>query len=96
MEEFITPLRRRLAATEEKISEIKESQRKLKESKRALEKQRRATYKQAKGDQERKVKLVGEVVLRRVDRGEWDEVEFRKMMDEALIRAADRALFDLD
>jgi hypothetical protein len=35
-------------------------------------------------------------VLRRVDRGEWDEAEFRQMMDDALSRPADRALFDLE
>ncbi|OXC77434.1 hypothetical protein BSU04_16885 [Caballeronia sordidicola] len=40
--------------------------------------------------------LVGEAVMRRLDRGEWDEADFRKMMDGVLSRAADRALFDLD
>jgi hypothetical protein len=39
---------------------------------------------------------VGEAVLRRVERGEMDEAEFRQMMDEALTRPADRAMFDLD
>jgi hypothetical protein len=40
--------------------------------------------------------LAGEAILRRVDRGEMAEDEFRQMMDEALSRPADRALFDLD
>jgi hypothetical protein len=40
--------------------------------------------------------LVGETVLRRVDRGEMDYAEFTQMMDEALSRPVDRALFDLD
>ncbi|MBB5442981.1 MULTISPECIES: hypothetical protein [unclassified Paraburkholderia] len=57
---------------------------------------RRQAHKQTKADRERKVQLVGEAVLRRVDRGEWDEAEFRRMMDDALSRPADRALFDLD
>jgi hypothetical protein len=39
---------------------------------------------------------VGEAVLRRVDRGEWHEAAFRQMMDEALSRPVDRALFDLE
>jgi hypothetical protein len=40
--------------------------------------------------------LVGEAVLRRVDRGEWDKPEFRQMVDEALLRPVDRALSELD
>jgi hypothetical protein len=35
-------------------------------------------------------------VLRRVDGGEWDEADFRQMMDGALSRPADRALFELE
>jgi hypothetical protein len=40
--------------------------------------------------------LAGEALLRRVDRGEWDEADFRAMMDDYLSRPADRALFELD
>jgi len=53
-------------------------------------------YKQGKADHARKATLIGEAVSRRLDRGEWDEADFRQMMDESLSRPVDRALFDLD
>ncbi|WP_232457854.1 hypothetical protein [Burkholderia ubonensis] len=40
--------------------------------------------------------LAGEAILRRVERDEWDAADFRQMMDDALSRPADRALFELD
>lgn len=82
-------LKERKAATDAKLKEMKEAR-------KASDKVRRQQYKQSKADHDRKVTLVGEAVLRRIDRGEWDEAEFRQMMDEALSRPADRALFDLD
>ncbi|OTP75903.1 hypothetical protein [Caballeronia sordidicola] len=82
-------LRKRIAATDEKLNAIKEAR-------KAADKVRRQAYKQSKADRERKVILVGEAVLRRVEQGQWDEVEFRNMMDESLTRGADRALFDLE
>jgi hypothetical protein len=85
----MTTLKSRVAATDKKINEIKEAR-------KASDKARRQQYKQSKADHDRKVMLVGDAVLRRVDRGEWDEAEFRQMMDEALSRPADRALFDLE
>lgn len=85
----MTLLKTRLPATDSKLKEIKDA-------KRASDKLRRQQYKQTKADHERKVILVGEAVMRRLDRGEWDEADFQQMMDEVLSRPADRALFDLD
>jgi hypothetical protein len=85
----MTLLKSRLAATDSKLKEIKDA-------KRASDKARRQQYRQTRADQERQVVLVGEAVMRRLDRGEWDEADFRQMMDEVLSRPADRALFDLD
>ena len=82
-------LKDRLAATAKKLDEIKVAR-------KAADKERRSAYKQGKADKDRKISLVGEAVIRRVESGEWDEAEFRKMMDEALSRPVDRALFDLD
>lgn len=82
-------LKDRMAATDARLKE-------LKEARKASDKARRQQYKQDRADGERKVVLVGEAVLRRVDRGELAENEFREMMDDALSRPADRALFDLD
>ena len=82
-------LRDRLTATEQRLKE-------LKESRKAADKARRQAYKQSKADRDRKAMLMGEAVLRRVERGEWDEADFLQMMDEALSRPADRSLFDLE
>lgn len=82
-------LKDRMAATAKKLDEIKVAR-------KAADKERRSAYKQSKADKDRKISLVGEAVIRRVESGEWDEAEFRKMMDEALSRPVDRALFDLD
>lgn len=85
----MTILKNRLTATDQRLKE-------LKESRNAADKVRRQAHKQSKADRDRKVMLVGEAVLRRVDRGEWDEADFRQMMDDALGRPADRQLFELD
>ncbi|WP_321856739.1 hypothetical protein [Paraburkholderia tropica] len=53
-------------------------------------------YWQSRIDHERKVHLAGEAILRRVERGEWDQADFLKMMNDYLERPADRALFGLD
>ncbi|WP_175891669.1 hypothetical protein [Burkholderia cepacia] len=82
-------LKSRLAATDEKLQAMKDVR-------KAADRERRQAYKQTRADRERKVMLVGEAVLRRVDRGEWDAEDFARMMDDALSRPADRALFDLD
>lgn len=85
----MTLMKDRMAATDSWVKE-------LKEARKASDKARRQQYKQNRADRERKVMLIGEAVLRRVDRGEWDETDFREMMDDAVSRPADRALFDLD
>ncbi|MGF6902176.1 hypothetical protein [Paraburkholderia phytofirmans] len=82
-------LKERLAVTDRRLKELKEAG-------RASDKGRRQQCRQSKADRHRKAMLVGETVLRRVHSGEWEEADFRQMMDEALSRPADRALFDLD
>ncbi|WP_323123727.1 hypothetical protein [Burkholderia alba] len=85
----MTLLKRRIADTDDKLKEMKDAR-------KASDKARRHQVKQTRADHERKVLLVGEAILRRVDRGEMDEAEFRQIMDDALSRPADRALFGLD
>lgn len=82
-------LKSRMQATNEKL-EV------LKQQRKASQKAQRQTLKLTRADRERKKLLVGEAVLARLARGEWDEEEFRQMMDEALSRPVDRILFDLD
>ncbi|OXJ21408.1 hypothetical protein CFB82_41435 [Burkholderia sp. HI2714] len=85
----MTLLKRRLVATDEKLQE-------LKTARKAAVQAQRQQVKQTRADRERKVRLAGEAVLRRVERGEWDAADFRQMMDDALSRPVDRALFELD
>jgi len=85
----MTLLKSRVAATNQHLKE-------LQESRKVADKVRRQQYKQSAADRQRKTMLVGESVLRRLDRGQWDETAFRQMMDEDLSRPADRALFGLD
>lgn len=85
----MTLLKTRLAATDAKLKAIKDAQ-------KAAAKTRQQQIRQTRADQARKITLVGEAVLRRLERGEWDETDFRQMMDETLSRPADRALFALD
>lgn len=48
------------------------------DAKRASDKARLEQYRQTRDDQERQVVLVGEAVMRRLDRREWDEADFRQ------------------
>jgi len=82
-------LKSRIDATNEKLKE-------LKASRKLADKTKRQEVKHSRADKERKKLLVGEAVLARVASGEWDEAEFRSMMDNALFRPADRDLFGLD
>lgn len=68
----------------------------MKDARKAADKTRRQQVRQTRADRERKITLVREAVMRRLGRGEWDEADFRQMMDESLSRPADRALFDLN
>jgi uncharacterized protein YacL (UPF0231 family) len=85
----MTTLRSPGVATGKNVNEVRDAR-------KAADKVRRLQYKQTRVDHDRKVMLVGEAVLLRANRGEWDEAEFRQMMNEALSRPADRALFDLE
>jgi hypothetical protein len=61
----MTLLKSRLAATDSKLKEIKDAR-------RASDKVRRQQYRQTTAVQERKVVLVGECVMRRLDRALFD------------------------
>ena len=82
-------VKRRKAASDKTVSERLEEY-------RTIGRERRQQYKRNKADKERKIMLIGEAVLRRVEQGEWDADDFRGMMDTALSHREDRELFDLD
>ncbi|WP_322033395.1 hypothetical protein [Paraburkholderia sp. J76] len=82
-------LKKRITETDTKLEEMKAAR-------KAAQKASRQAHKQTRADRERKAVLAGEAILRRVERGEFDEAEFHSMMDEYVSRAADRALFELE
>jgi len=85
-----------MAALDERIAALEEQLKQAKAKKRQIEARQRAlqSKKQRSEDTRRKI-LVGAAVLAKVDSGEWPQERFYAMMDAALSRADDRALFGL-
>jgi uncharacterized protein YpiB (UPF0302 family) len=82
-------LTERIEALEAKLKQAKAKQQQIEARQRAAEAKR--TRQQ---DTRRKV-LVGALILSRVERGEWPREKLLAMLDAALTRADDRALFEL-
>lgn len=80
----------RIAATEAKLKQLKAEQQKVEALKKAAEMKRK------RQDETRRKILVGATILARVESGEWPEVELKAVMDKALTRTEDRALFGLE
>lgn len=85
----MSKLNEQIANLEEKLKQLKARQQKTVTRQRAFESQR-----ERKNDTRRKI-LIGAIVLARVKQGRLLETELRAWMDEALVRADDRALFAL-
>lgn len=85
-----------MATVDERIAVLKEKLKQEQEKKAKIEaKKRAAEAKKARADDTRKKVLVGAVILARVERGEWPADKLLAVMDKALTRADDRALFEL-
>jgi uncharacterized protein (DUF3084 family) len=78
-----------ISTLQEKLHQLKLRQQRLDARKRAMEAQR-----ERKAATRRQI-LVGGIVLAKVAKGEIDQEQFRDWLDQALIRADDRALFGL-
>lgn len=86
-----------MATVDERISALKEKLKQEQEKKAKIEaKKRSAAAKKVRADDTRKKVLVGAVILARVERGEWPAEKLRDLMEKALSRADDRALFGLE
>ena len=85
-----------MATIEERIAALETKLKQEKAKKQQIEARKRAAESKAKRsiDTRRKI-LVGAVVLAKVERGEWPQERLRELMDQALTRADDRALFEL-
>ncbi len=79
----------RIAALERRLKQEKARKQQMEARQRAAEQRR-----QRSADTRRKI-LVGAVVLAKVERGEWPKERLRELLDQALTRQDDRALFGL-
>ena len=78
-----------IATLEAKLKQAKAKKQQIEARKRALE-----TKAERAKDTRRKI-LVGAAILTKVERGEWPKDKLFAMLDLALNRPDDRALFDL-
>lgn len=78
-----------IAALETKLKQAKARKQKLEARKRAAERKVERSQ-----DTRRKI-LVGAAILAKVERGEWPKDKLLAMLDTALTRDDDRALFEL-
>ena len=72
-----------------KLEQLKVRQRRLENRIRYL------ASRQARRDETRRKILIGAVILAKIERGEFEEKKLRVMLDSALTRKDDRALFGL-
>ncbi len=85
-----------MATLDERIAALEAKLRQEKAKKQQIEARRRTmeSKKKRSEDTRRKI-LVGALILDRVERGEWPQEKLRAMLDAALTRDDDRALFGL-
>lgn len=78
---------------------VKDLEEKLKQAKALKQKAeariKTAEAKQKRADNTRRKILVGAAILTKVERGEWPKDKMIEMMNQQLIRADDRKLFEL-
>lgn len=85
-----------MATVNERISALEEKLKKERAKKAQIDARKKAAdTKKARAEDTRKKVLVGAVILARVERGEWPADKLMSVMDKALTRADDRAIFGL-
>jgi hypothetical protein len=85
-----------MAGIDDKISTLENKLKQAKALKQQIDARKRAAESKLKRSQDtRKKILVGAAILAHVERGEWSQNELLSMLNVALTRADDRALFDL-
>ena len=85
-----------MANIEETIAALEAKLKQAKAKKQQVEARKRAADSKIKRSQDTRRKiLVGAAILAKVERGEWPRDKLLAMLDTALVRADDRALFDL-
>lgn len=85
-----------MASIEERIEALEKKLKQEKARKAQIEARKRsAAAKIERQNDTRKKILVGAVILAKVERGEWPKEKLLAMLDAALTRSDDRALFEL-
>jgi hypothetical protein len=79
----------KIAAAEAKLKQMKTLQRQAEARKRSL------AARNQRGQELRRKILAGAIVLAKIESGEMDRAQFRHWLDQGLIRADDRELFEL-
>lgn len=81
---------------DERIERLEQQLKEAKARKKMIEARRRAieARKNRRADTRRKI-LVGALILAKVERGEYPQEQLLAMLDQALTRPDDRALFEL-
>jgi large subunit ribosomal protein L7/L12 len=79
----------KIAATEQKLKQLKTRQRQLDARKRSL------AARNQRGQALRRKIVVGAIVLELVETGQIDQGQFRRWLDQGLTRRDDRELFEL-
>lgn len=89
-------IEQRITKAEEAVKAAKEKLKQAKSLKQKQEAKKRTEDAKAKraADTRRKI-LVGQAILAKVERAEWPKDKLLAMLDTALTRPDDRALFDL-
>jgi hypothetical protein len=91
-----SPARSGNPALEAKIEEKRLKLEQLKARQQRIEnRQRFVESKLARREDTRRKILIGAVILAKIEQGKFDEKKLRAMLDEALTRKDDRALFGL-
>ncbi len=85
-----------MTAIDDKISKLEEKLKQAKLQRQKVEARKRAaTAKLARSQDTRKKVLIGAVILAKVERGDWSQQKLNEMLEKALTRTDDRALFRL-
>ena len=85
-----------MASIDERIAALETKLKQEKAKKQQIEARKRAALAKVSRQQDTRRKiLVGAAILAKVERGEWPKDKLLAMLDVALTRADDRALFDL-
>jgi len=85
-----------MKSIDKRIQELEELVKQAKEKKRQIEaKQKAIAAKKKRSEETRRKILVGAVILTKIESGEWPKDRFLAMMDSALSKTYDRALFGL-